>query len=229
MARNESAVELPSFNRMESEAERLNDLIEQTRILSRIENMGELTNLKRFSVGLILEEMLPNMEFEAAARECSVTIRDGASTSFITGHRSLIRRALANVIRNVIRFAPPATAVEIYISELSHKEAAGNPSLIVRVGDPGPGVPADSLCRQAKAHCRTDSVRRDAAEGLGIEPSVANRIVQLHQGTMTIVNRPHGGLSVLICIPFDLNIGGPTQMRRDEVRQQTSKHPGEQV
>ena len=76
------------------------------------------------------------------ARGCELKLRR-AARCWIEGEPELLRRAVENVIRNAIRYAPAGTAVEVSVARNNGKSG--------RVRDYGPGVPEEALA----AHLRS--------------------------------------------------------------------------
>jgi two-component system sensor histidine kinase CpxA len=105
----------------------------------------------------------------------------------------LLRRAIENVIRNAIRYAPPATAIEASL------EAADGRAL-VRIRDYGSGVPEEALPRIFDAFYRVEPDRDRASGGAGLGLSIARRAVELHQGVIRARNA-QPGLLVEIELP----------------------------
>jgi two-component system sensor histidine kinase CpxA len=197
MTREESPVELASLDRMESEAERVNDLIGQMLTLSLMESRRRLSQDEEFTAEEVLQDLMPDMEFEAAARSCQVVFDGLDGASKITGSRELIRRAFENVIRNAIRFTAPGTQVEVSVSPLEPTAK----EVHVQVKDRGPGVPEASLPLLFRAFYRTDLARRDSTGGFGVGLSIAERSVTLHKGRISAVNRVGGGLILHFYLP----------------------------
>jgi two-component system sensor histidine kinase CpxA len=207
MTREESATDLPSLDRMELESERINELVGQMLTLSLMESTKDIGSTERFEVNELLEEMLPDMEFEAAARSSSVLLRVGRVRRTMVGNRDLVRSALENVIRNAIRFTAKGTAVEIELEDCpqmpivkTRSELQGE-TILIRVDDRGPGVPEVNVPHLFRAFYRTDTARRDSTGGFGVGLSIAERAVHLHHGTISATNREAGGLRVEIILP----------------------------
>jgi two-component system sensor histidine kinase CpxA len=201
MTREESVEELPSLDRMEAEAERVNELIGQMLTLSRMESTKQLTQTEPVSAADIVESLLPNMEFEAAGRGCGVRYNSTGVVPATAGNRELLRRAFENVIRNAIRFTAVGSQVEIEVAAEQCATLFG-PAVRVTISDRGPGVPEQSLGLIFRAFYRTDSARRDATGGFGVGLSIAERAVALHGGRISAHNRTDGpGLRIEILLP----------------------------
>lgn len=200
MTREEAREDLPSLDRMELEAERVNQLISQMLTLSLMESTKKVPQSEAFAIDDVVESLLPDMEFEAQGRGCDILYEARKPVASITGSRELVRRAIENVVRNAIRFTAVGTQVEI---EVSTQQCASNfgPAVCILVRDRGTGVQPESLGLIFRAFYRTDSARRDATGGFGVGLSIAERAIALHGGRISARNRPRGGLEVEILLP----------------------------
>jgi len=99
-----------------------------------------------------------------------------------------VRQALTNLLMNAVQASPdgvPATA----------RVAMEGDRLVFTVSDRGPGIPPAELERIFEPFYTT----RPTGTGLGL--AVAQRIVQMHGGTLTAANEPGGGASFRVSIP----------------------------
>ncbi|MFC6645332.1 ATP-binding protein [Granulicella cerasi] len=204
MAREQSGAPLPELDRMEIEAERVNDLIGQMLTLSLMESTQEIASRERIEVRELVESMMPDLRFEAERRQCSVNLRVPTSPLFVDGNAELLRRMVENVARNAIRYTHPGTEVEIALGSeslrQSSKDRAARPSsfVTIEVADRGPGVPEESLAMLFRAFFRTDSARGSSTGGFGLGLSIAERAARLHHGGISAHNRSGGGLRIAI-------------------------------
>jgi signal transduction histidine kinase len=141
---------------------------------------------------------------EAKAKDCTLLLKAPAS-AIVAGDEELIRRAVENVIRNAIRYAPRGTPVDIELAKF-------NDAAVVSVRDYGPGVPDDALTRIFDPFYRVDSDRNRASGGLGLGLAIARRSVQLHKGKLSAQNaRP--GLLVTMEFPIGPADGSSPQSK----------------
>jgi two-component system osmolarity sensor histidine kinase EnvZ len=75
-----------------------------------------------------------------------------------------------------------------------------NNHLLIRVADHGEGIPEDQIEDLMQPFVRGNEARTIQGSGLGL--AIVKRIVDLHQGQLTIQNRPQGGLEALISLPL---------------------------
>ena len=105
----------------------------------------------------------------------------------------LIRRALENVLRNAIRYAPFGSAVELRVSDLKDR-------VTLTIRDYGPGVPEEMLERIFDPFVRVDESRDAKAGAVGLGLAITRRAILLHHGAVTAGNASPG-LRVIIEIP----------------------------
>lgn len=193
LARRKSG-ELPEFDRLDDEAERLDSLIGQILSYTKLEADREqaATDVDLLDV---VNEVIENVNFECKNERVSVaTELDNAST--VTGHRGALISAIENIVRNAVRHGPADTKVEIALSP-------GNHALNIDVSDSGPGVAEEDLPHLFEPFFRTRaSAEADGNGGTGLGLAIAQRaIVELHGGTLSARNREEGGLVVSVSLP----------------------------
>ena len=73
--------------------------------------------------------------------------------------------------------------------------------MLVTVCDEGPGVPEDDLANIFRPFFRVESARDRDSGGTGLGLAIADRVIQLHGGTITARNRLPKGLEFELRIP----------------------------
>ncbi len=188
------------LDRIQKEADRLNELVAELLQVTRVE--GDPAALKTTSVRL--DEMLADLVYdsllEAKAKDCTLLLKAPSSVA-LNGDEELIRRAIENVIRNAIRYAPRGTAVEIELRTLDSMAQ-------IAVRDFGPGVPEEALPRIFDPFYRVDSDRNRLSGGLGLGLAIARRAVELHNGRLSARNA-NPGLLVTIELPTPAEVPKP--------------------
>ena len=130
---------------------------------------------------------------EASARGCGIAYACSRNIP-LRGDPELIRRAIENVLRNSIRYAPESSVVKV------QAETDGG-SAQVQIADSGPGVPEEEITRIFHPFYRVDDSRTASTGGVGLGLAIALRAVRLHNGSIEAKNlRP--GLLVTIRIPL---------------------------
>ncbi len=185
------------------EAVRLSDLISNLLFLARTES--PLTHLRLESVDVA--ELLEGVReyYDASAAETGVTLTSaGASEPVIAElDRTLIQRAVGNLVSNAVAHTPEGGTVAI----TTHSEAA---NVWIEVSDTGAGIPPDALPRVFDRFFRVDPSRSKASGGTGLGLSIVQGIMQLHRGNVEIASKPGVGTRVTLSMPargqLDLSI-----------------------
>jgi two-component system sensor histidine kinase CpxA len=178
--------------RIRKEIARLTVLVGSLLEMTRAEGDPESRKFEPIDLSSLLEGIAYDCRVEADAKRCRVDLI--ASPLEIAGDHELLRRAIENVVRNAIRYAPEQTAIQI--NAMAQKASA-----IVTVRDRGPGVPIDSLARIFTPFYRVDASRDSATGGVGLGLAIASRAISLHQGHISAANE-EPGLLVTIELPL---------------------------
>lgn len=113
-----------------------------------------------------------------------------------------LKRALSNLIDNAVKYGG---SVRVGLQ-------ADDGSRVIQIEDDGPGIPEADLQRVLEPFFRLEASRCRETGGTGLGLSVAQTIVHAHGGTLTLNNRPEGGLRAQVRLPEsvpDLLAHGP--------------------
>jgi two-component system sensor histidine kinase CpxA len=195
LARQRSGAEATSaLERIQREAEILNEMIGQLLALTRLESGAEQIRKHEIDLTALVHQIVQDAAFEARGRNRSVTLESPERCPFI-GNEQLLRSAIENVIRNAVQYTAEGTEVEVKL-ECSEPNGA-----VIIVRDHGAGVPESALTEIFRPFYRVDEARDREAGGVGLGLAIAERAVKLHSGTAKAANVATGGLAVSIVLP----------------------------
>jgi two-component system sensor histidine kinase CpxA len=201
LARQEAPASMRAhLDRIESETQRLNELIGQILSLSYLETIQQIELPVDVSLSELVVDLLPDVQYEASQSACVITsmITPGC---YVRGDSELLRAAVENIVRNAIRYVPSSGLIHL---ETISAEKDGKIWSLVRISDNGPGIPEGELHSVLEPFYRADKSRHWQQVGFGIGLAIAKRAAGVHGGTISIQNRPEGGLTVEMCFPFAL-------------------------
>jgi two-component system sensor histidine kinase CpxA len=178
--------------RLKKEIQRLTDLVGGLIEVTTAEDDPQSTAPERLRLDTLLEAVVEDCRLEADGLGCGIALRAGVPLT-VLGNPELLRRAVENVVRNSIRYAPPESTVEVDL------EAVGSAASI-SVRDYGPGVPEEALPKIFQPFFRVDDSRASSTGGMGLGLAIAMRAVCLHHGQLRAQNA-HPGLRVSIELP----------------------------
>ena len=111
-----------------------------------------------------------------------------------------LRQALVIVLDNAVRYSARGATVRIGLQGVAGADGVGEVAVVVR--DEGIGIDADELPRVFERFVRGRRARAHRADGTGIGLSIAQGIVQVHQGRIAIASVPQQGTVVRIELPL---------------------------
>jgi two-component system heavy metal sensor histidine kinase CusS len=123
--------------------------------------------------------------YEGWAEEQGVSLAlDGAAT--VVGDRSLLRRALGNLLSNAVRHTPAGGTVRVSLG------TSDDGAVTVAVENPGTPIPARDLPKIFDRFYRVDPSRQRKGEGAGLGLAIVKSIVEAHEGTIEAVSDEQG-------------------------------------
>lgn len=154
------------------ELQRLSRMIDNMLFLAATEHAGEAIALNDLDVNVELGRLCDY--FEDLAAEKGVALQwQGEGPLRADG--GLLRRALANLLDNAIRFATPGTAIAL--SAQAH--ATG---MSIKVLNHGPDIASADLEKIFDRFFRGDPSRQHSSQSNGLGLSIVRSIMQLHGG-----------------------------------------------
>jgi two-component system, OmpR family, heavy metal sensor histidine kinase CusS len=191
------------------EAVRLSDLIGDLLFLARAES--PLANLRRERIDV--GELLGGVReyYEASATDGGVSLTTIVADEPVIAEldRTLLQRAVGNLISNALAHTPPGGAVVLGLGvdssggDYSDRNLSNPDSSTIRieVSDTGVGIPAESLPRVFDRFFRVDSSRAQASGGTGLGLAIVQSIMLLHGGKAEISSQPGQGTRVTLRMP----------------------------
>jgi len=185
--------------RMENELGTLNGLIERLLTLSRLESFTAPLKEDFFDLADLTAEVIADVQFEAAARGCSVaSIRSEECP--IVGDQALLRSALENIVRNAVQYSDEGTTVLVELYRDQTDSAA------ITVTDKGPGLSEEELSRIFQPFFRGVEAQFRRSNGHGLGLAIASKAIKMHGGSLT-AQSTDSGLAMTIHLPLRSPLG----------------------
>ena len=175
-------------NDLREEVEQMSRLVNELLSFSKAGLTPQAVKLEPVNLAATAQRVLDS---EAAQNsQVQIQIPDDLS---VLAQPDLLFRALANLVRNAVRYA--GQAGPITISALRRDRA-----VVVTVADQGPGVPEASLQHIFDPFFRAEPSRSRDTGGAGLGLAIVKTCVEACQGTVSATNRVPKGLAVNIVL-----------------------------
>ncbi len=188
-----------------SSAGRMADLVEELLVLARLEGQRDGLELAVVPLADIVGGAVAATAGAAQSRGVAVDVAlpadggpDGEPIRVRADALWLIR-AVANVLDNAVRYAPPGSAVTIRAEGQARRRGGDARGVALRVADGGPGMPPTVAARAFERFFRADPARAGGNSGLGL--AIAREIVEAHHGAIELDTAEGRGTTVEIWLP----------------------------
>lgn len=184
------------------ESVRLSDLIGDLLFLTRAESPTTELRCESVNIGELLVTVCDYYEASAADAGIRLAVNDVSQPVSAALDRSLMLRAVSNLVSNAIAHTRAGGAVTL---SARSEEAA----ICIDVLDTGSGIPEEALPRVFDRFFRVDPSRSKASGGTGLGLAIVQSILTLHGGRAEIASELGHGTRVTLRIPSPIAMARP--------------------
>ena len=166
--------------------DRLRRLLNDVSLITRMEDGSALIGKEGVVINDIIDEVAKELEMLPEDERLQLHT-DFSNEVIIDGNPSLIGSIFRNLTENAIAYSE---GKNIYISLLENNEQLCR----IRFEDDGKGVEQKHLSHLFERFYRVDKGRSRQKGGTGLGLAIVKHAVQFHGGTISVTNRPSGGL-----------------------------------
>lgn len=142
---------------------------------------------------LDLQSLLDSVCLDAVDAGQDVALEGGSAIPvLVMGNAASLRRCLANLLDNAVKYGSRARAVLL----------VSGAWVRVSIRDQGPGIPQAQLEAVLEPFARLENSRSRDTGGTGLGLTIAREIAVRHGGTLSLTNVPQGGLEVCLTLPI---------------------------
>jgi two-component system phosphate regulon sensor histidine kinase PhoR len=183
------------LERIDEQAGRLHQLIQDMLSLARIESGQAALEVTNVSVERTVERSLADYEALAAAREVTLENAVGDSSLHVRGDEEAVRQVLSNLIDNAVKYTPPGGRVSI-----AARRDEG--MVVIEVSDTGAGIAPEHLGRLFERFYRVDKARSRELGGTGLGLSIVKHLCQAMGGTVAVQSQLNRGSTFIVRLPL---------------------------
>ena len=184
-------------SRMQAEAKRLSNLVQEIINLSRLQDEDPLKNGKQFDISEVISEAVDQSRLTAEKRKITLAA-DSEDEAKIIGDRNQVTMAIHNLIENAINYSPDGTRVAITLKVV-------DTIVEIAVSDQGIGIPEKDLERIFERFYRVDPARSRLTGGTGLGLSIVKHIATNHGGDVSLWSVEGAGSTFTIRFPLLAN------------------------
>jgi two-component system, OmpR family, sensor kinase len=172
-----------ALTRVHAESHRMSRLVEDMLLLAQLDAGRPL---ERDSVDLseLLVDAVSDAHIAGPDHRWALDIPDEPIT--VTGDRSRLHQALANLLSNARVHTPTGTRI---VTSLA---VADDDAIAVAVVDDGPGIPEHLVPNVFERFARGDGSRSRASGSTGLGLAITHAVVKAHHGTITVASDSNG-------------------------------------
>jgi two-component system sensor histidine kinase SenX3 len=194
LSASDDAVQVRHFaERMQIEAGRLGNLIQDVIDLSRLQGDDPLTHAQVISVDELVNRAIDEVRTIATSSDIEF-IESVDSGGAVYGDLSQIQTAVRNLLANAISYSPASTRVAV-----DTKINGGLVEIVVK--DQGIGIPSHELDRVFERFYRVDPARSRLTGGTGLGLAIVKHVCQNHGGECTVWSEVGVGSSFTLRLP----------------------------
>lgn len=190
--------------RLQGEAARLADLVQEIIELSRMQGEAALAELEPVEIDNVIFQAVDRNRVVAKAK--NVDIKVGGETGVtVFGNEASLVVALGNLVSNAVQYSPENSHVGIGVSVKDH-------SVEIAITDKGIGMSPEDSERIFERFYRTDDARSRTTGGTGLGLSIVKHTINNHGGDVRVWSKLGQGSTFTVRIP----IAGEFQPEKDE-------------
>lgn len=172
------------YSVIQSQAQRLNRLIEDILNCSRIESGLIKINKETASLTMLIEEQLKMIKGYAEEKKVEVIGQKPIIYDQVDVDKDMIQEVIVNLLSNAVKYTPSGGSVKI------ETEVDENAALVrVRVTDTGVGIPEDDIEYVFDKFYRVGANNKQA-EGTGLGLNLVKQIIEkVHNGRVFVMSK----------------------------------------
>ncbi|MHB1468256.1 MAG: sensor histidine kinase [Solirubrobacteraceae bacterium] len=179
-----------AMQRIESESRRMGTLVEDMLTLARLDE-ERVPQRAPLDLVALAHDVVTDARATAPDRKIELGGHESAS---LRGDAHQLHQVLANMMRNALVHTPPGTPIEVQIAD-------ARASIVARVRDHGPGLPAAARESLFDRFWRAEGGRERGKAGAGLGLAIVREIVVAHGGEIEADNAPDGGAIFTVRLP----------------------------
>ena len=173
------------------ESKRLSTLAKETMMMSKLEHQTIISDKKNYALDEQIKQAVILLSPDWNKKELDLDVQ--LSPAAYCGNADLMSHIWINLLSNAIKFTPPGGHISVSLVQTSDNE------IQVKVADSGKGMSKEECARIFTKYYQGDCSHSEKGLGLGL--SIAQRIVTLCGGSISVTSSPGNGSCFTVTLP----------------------------
>ncbi|CQR58704.1 sensor histidine kinase [Paenibacillus riograndensis] len=178
---------------IEAEGSRLSGLSDNLLKLSALEAESFPFERTAYRLDKQLQEMI--LACEPQWLDKNIDVEAELEEVTVQAVKDLLSQVWTNLLHNSIKFTPQDGMITVRLRTLDNR-------VEVEIKDNGIGIAEDDLPRIFERFYKVDKARSTSGGGSGLGLSLVKKIVDIHEGSITITSRPGEGTACVVVLPM---------------------------
>lgn len=186
---------------MEHYTVHLEKLLDDLLTMSRLEYAAEELLLDPIDINSLLRELAAKFRTRYPERSNDLQLMLEASLPPIWAEKSTLAQAFSRVLENAYHYTQSPQAIIL-------RSSIQGACVRIDIEDHGIGIEPENLAHIFKSFYRADKARGSYQGGTGLGLPIALKIIEAHDGSITVQSAPNSGTTVTILLPYVTPTGG---------------------
>jgi PAS domain S-box-containing protein len=179
------------------------DLISDILDMSKLEANKAVVEARDVDVTQLIASSIRLVRQRAQEVGIKIVQRIDTDLPLLHADERMIKQVLLNLLSNAIKFTPRTGAV------LLTAKANAEGGMEISVADSGIGIPESELLNLFRPFYQVQSPRLQKAQGTGLGLAISKRLMELHEGQISIASVESKGTTVTLALPASRCLAQP--------------------
>jgi signal transduction histidine kinase len=197
------------LNIVQTNNRRLTAIVDDLLDISRIESGKVNLSRQTMDIATTINAVVASFEPQLMAKKQSLLLNLPVRLPQVWADSARVEQILSNLLSNAHKYTPDGGAITI----ATHRE---RDALRIEIMDTGIGITPSEQERLFTKFFRSSNPHARLVSGTGLGLAITKSLVDLHDGTMTVISAPGQGSIFSFTLPLDPGEGGTSDLRIDE-------------
>ena len=183
---------------MKSEANKMEVLIEDLMLLSRIELQEHIRLKDKVDIKEVIENIILLNSKKISEKKLNVNLNIKEKERFVIGDKEKLSAVFLNLLDNAIKYSGNSKSVKI---ESSENTSSLKNYTSISVIDEGFGIAPEDIHRITERFFRTENAKKLKIEGTGLGLAITKHIINQHRGELKITSKFGKGSEFIVSLP----------------------------